>query len=340
MITIKINRKEYTFFETYSIDLHFNAISSSFTFTALFEPDSKVHRDLFKPLSFPLIEIFESGKLILTGYIVNNKFNKSAKSKSIPISGYSKTGLLEDCKIPQSVYPIQFENLSLVEIANKLCNPYGINVIVDSSVTEEANAIFDIEAAKETDTVKAYLASLCNQKNLSLSHNEKGDLLITRVKANSNPVQFYKNYTNATLDTNGQGMFSEVLVMKQSGIDTDNAGEQVIANPFITRFRSSTVIQSSGTDNDTELVAKNVLSKQLQNISLSLNTDKITFDNGDLIRPNNIITIQDNELYLFRRTKFFIESVTLRGDKNSDTASLKCVLPEVYTKETPVNIFE
>lgn len=343
MISIKINNKSFTFFETYQIDLRFNAISSSFSFSALFEPDNQTHRSLFKPLSFNLIEIFESGNLILTGYVVNNTFSDSSKPEKTSFSGYSKTGLLEDCTIPQSIYPIQFENLSLIEIARKLCDPFGISVIVDPIVQSEVDTVFASESAKETDTIKKYLASLCNQKNLVLSHNSRGNLLITRIKADVLPVQFFNSTsanTEMNLTTNGQGMFSESLVMKQAGIITDNAGEELINNPFITRFRSSTTIQSSGTDNDTKFAAENILSKQLQNIKLTIQTDDIKFDNGNLLKPNMVITVQSDKLFLFKRTKFFIESVNLTGNKDSDTASLTCVIPEVYTKQTPINIFD
>mgnify|MGYP003149108039 CR=1 FL=1 len=343
MITIKVNGVNFNFFENFSIDLRFDAIASSFSFDAVFDINNSLHRSLFKPLSYALTQIYYNGRLILTGYIINHTFPDSASPEKASFSGYSKTGLLEDCTIPESVYPIQFEEISLRNICEKLVAPFGLAVFVDSAVGQEVTKTIKVEAAKENDTVKKYLSSICNQKNIIITHDEKGNLVLTKAKANQQPVQFFNpssNNTQMTLTTNGQSMYSESLVMRQASIDTENAGQSTVSNPFVPLFRSFTSIQSSGTDNDTNAAANNVLSKQLKNIKLSIKSDDITFDNGELIKPNNIITVQNSEIYLFDRTKFFIESVNLKGDKDKNIATLNCVIPEVYNKEVPKNIFE
>ena len=61
---------------------------------------------------------------------------------------------------------------------------------------------------------------------------------------------------------------------------------------------------------------------------------------GFIIKPNNIITVQDPELYLFESSKWFIEAVTLTGDEKGNTAVLTCVLPQVYDNSKVVNIFK
>jgi prophage tail gpP-like protein len=342
MITVKVNGRNFDFWESFDIDLRYDAIASTFTIKGLFTPEDKESRKLFKPLSYNEIDISYNGDLILRGYIINNNLKYSAKPQLATISGYSKTGVLETSKIPRDIYPIQYEGLTLRNIAEKLCSPFGIAVFVDSSATEEISTPFEIEAAKETDTIKSYLASLCKQKNLILTHDKRGNLVITKVQ-DSTPVQHFtgnKPVIEMDISTNGQKMFSETLVMKQTSLNSNNAGEEVIKNPYVPITLTDTIIQSSGTDNSTELVANNALSNQLKGINLTINCNQLTFDNGDLFKPNNIITVQEDELSLFKRTKFFIESVKLSGNKTNETAVLNCVVPEVYNKQAPSNIFE
>ena len=61
--------------------------------------------------------------------------------------------------------------------------------------------------------------------------------------------------------------------------------------------------------------------------------------NEKIIRPNKIITVQNPKLYLFKKTRFFIESVELTGNEKQTSAVLTCFLPEVYDSKTPKNIF-
>lgn len=345
MITIKVNGTNFDFFDSYDIGLRFDTIASTFSFNAVFDSQNSLHRSLFKPLSYSDVQIYWNGGLILTGVMINTSFSDSAKYETAKISGYSKTGILEDCTIAQESYPLDFEKLTLLEIATKLCDPFGITVVTDLSSEDLniANLEIKSDSAKETQTVKSYLSSLCNQRNLILTHNEKGQLLITKVKARSNPVQHFVPESNPstkmTIAVNGQAMFSETLVMKQASVDTDNAGQSTVTNPLVSTRRTTTAIQSSGTDNDTEKAANNLLSKQLKNIKLTINCDRNTFDNGNLFKPNNVITVQNDEIYLFNRAYFFIEVVTLKGSNKENVAGLTCVLPEVYTKEQPKNIF-
>ena len=62
--------------------------------------------------------------------------------------------------------------------------------------------------------------------------------------------------------------------------------------------------------------------------------------NGAVIKPNQIITVRNPELYLYKKSNWFIESVQLDGDAEQTVATLTCVLPETYNGGTPSYIFE
>lgn len=342
MIKLEINGENYQFFESYSIDLRFDAIASSISFSAFFDADSPTHKKLFKPFSYNSLKVYFDSTLLLTGYIVSHTFPDSNKPEPVAVSGYSKTGVLEDCKIHQDSYPLQYANLSLLDIVKKLCKPYDIEVIYDDEVEAIVNASIVSETAKETDTVKEYLASICNQRNVVLTHNEKGQIVLTKAKAAATPIDSFttSKLINPTLSTNGQGMFKTATIMRQAGLDEENAGQSVVENPFVSITRSTTIVQTSGDNSTIEDTAKDVLSKQLKSISFNFSLRDIFYRNGSLVLPNNVILIKNKQNYLYNYTKFFVERVTLNGNSKGNTADLKCVIPEVYTKETPINIFE
>ena len=72
----------------------------------------------------------------------------------VTISGYSLTGVLEDCEIPPKIYPLQSDNLSLKQIAQKIIAPFGLKMIVDSSVESLMNSSFKKSTAKEKPKYK------------------------------------------------------------------------------------------------------------------------------------------------------------------------------------------
>ena len=100
---IRINNKKYFSFNNFSVQLNLDAVASSFSFIAKFDPDNADHKILFKPYSFPKIEVFKSDDtLLLTGVIVTHEFNSTAKPDLVKVSGYSTGGILEDVRVKTS----------------------------------------------------------------------------------------------------------------------------------------------------------------------------------------------------------------------------------------------
>jgi hypothetical protein len=143
-----------------------------------------------------------------------------------------------------------------------------------------------------------------------------------------------------TMRFNGQKMHSDITVQKQAGIEGGNSGENTIVNPFVPFvYRPKVVKQNSGNDNDTLEAAKSIRSAEMKGIVLTIKTSMWEIE-GEVIKPNQIITVRNPELYLYKKSNWFIESVKLDGDEKQTIATLTCVLPETYNGGTPSYIFE
>ena len=343
MFSIKINNKRFEHFTDFTCTLNFGAIASTFGFSALFEPDSAEHRRLFKPFSYSDIQIYYNNQLIITGVVLNNNLTSTAKPTLATISGYSKTGVLEDCTAPKSLYPLQFEGMTFRQIATSILEKFNLNLVVDSSVLEDVDIVYDTVEISETQKIKSFLTELAVQRNMILTHTNTGDVLITRVNTNKKVSQnFHQGMTgyNQSLTTNGQSMFSEIYALKDQDIELDNAGDSIQTNPYLSKFRPTTIKQTTGDDNNTQDISRMVLGAMLKNsIKLSIDSSQANWTNGKLILPADIITVTNKDLYLYKSTKFFVDSVTLRQGKAQDTATIQCVLPESYNNETITNVF-
>jgi prophage tail gpP-like protein len=340
----KVNRN-VDFFAKFSLTLKYDAVGSVFTFEFYYNPELPEHRILAAPGRYNLAKVYHEGELLLTGFILSQSFDKKSTEELTPFSGYSVPGVLEDSQIPPTAYPLQSDGLSLKQIAQKLLKPFQIKMDIDSHVSGIMDEVYEKATAEPGETVKEFLCKLATQKNIIVSHTPKGHLLFTQARTNVSPSYHFDGNmpgTTMSLSFNGQGMHSPIWVIKQASKKGGNAGQAKILNPYVpidtTAFRPKVIIQSSGTDNDTIKTAKNELAEELKNIVLTITTDRWKVG-PNAVKPNNTITVTAPELFIFKKTPFFVESVKLDGDSQKLTATLTCVLPEVYNGAAPKNIF-
>jgi len=351
-INDRIKNRQVEFFNNFSLNLKYDSVGSAFGFSFYFDPENKEHKELMCIGHYHLADVKHNGELLVTGIILSQAFQSAPVRQMVSLGGYSLPGVLEDCQIPVSTYPLQHDGLSLKQIAEKLIKPFGLKMKIDSSVADKMNAVFDISTAKESETVKGYLTSLATQKNIIISHNEKGELLFTSANTNQSTPLLEFDFSAGTipgtemdLSFNGQAMHSHITVQKQANVDADtdggNAAEATVRNPYVINsvFRPLVVSQSSGTDTDTEQAAKNIRAAELKNLKLVIKTDRWEV-NRKIIKPNNYLTVINPEVYLYKKSTWFIEEIAFEGNEKQTTATITCCLPEVYNGKEPVYLFK
>lgn len=342
-----INNIEFRQFNTIDVQLTFECVASAFSIDVFFDPNNIQHREIFKPGNYAKFELLDAqDNLLITGVILRVTFKSNATKSLVKVSGYSTTGVLDDCEIPLQCYPLQANNLTLLQICERLCAAFGIGVVVDPLVLIEANSKIVKSIASESQSLKTYLSDLCASKQIILSHTAKGELLLTRANTNQQPIYYFdESNTKAyemTLDFNGQNMHSEVGAVRQASKAKGGglSGQYVLKNPYVDAYRTSVKKQSSGDrDNDTSNTARNILSEELRNLSVNIQFEG-HYLNNQLVKPGAIISVYNPELYLFKPTLLFIESVSFKSDVHSNYTSIICYIPEVYNSDSPKNIFE
>lgn len=344
-------KRKVKFFNDFTFNLRYNSVGSTFGFSYYFNPNNREHKEIATVSHYHGVTMEYNDELFLTGAITSQNFKAGPVKKPASFGGYSLPGLLEDINIPTSIYPLQSDGLTLAQIASKLVKPfeknYGLKMVIDPAVQSKMNKVFDTSTASESQTIKDYLVELASQKDIVVSHNEKGNLLFTEAKTNIKPILEF-DLTKGTIpgttfemDFDGQAMHSHITLQKQADIDGGNAGEFTIRNPYVigSVFRPKVMSQSSGDDNDTQLAAKKALANELRNLKLTITTDRWVVD-GKILKPNNIISIIAPEIYIFNKENFFIESINFEGNNERTVATLNCVLPEVYNGKSPSSIFK
>jgi len=355
-MNLKINHRlgfvNVDFFNDFALNLKYDSIASTFGFSFYFDPENQQHAEMACVSHFHECILEHEGETLATGYMLSNIFVQNEKKQLVKIGGYSKTGCLEDCDIPTNMYPLQVEGMTLKQIAQKLIQPFKLKLKIENGAYSESNTAITLDAkldkeikkttASESKNIKTYLTELAVQRNVVLSHNEYGDLVFTQAKTNQKPLFHVEKGIIARsikMNFNGQGMHSQIEVVKHADTDGGNEGYAIIYNPYCPIvFRPKVVVQSSGDDNTIEEYARMCLSQELKNVRLTIEIDRWDFE-GKVIKPNNIITVYSPENFIYNTTRFFIESVELKGNEKETTATLTCVLPEVYSQMYPKNIY-
>lgn len=341
------------YFNSFNLNLKYDSVGSTFSFDFYFDPKNKSHAELACVSHYHEAIVEHNGRRLLTGFILSQAFKKSSVKNLVKITGYSKPGVLEDCEIPTSLYPLQTDGLSLTQITKRLIAPFRLELKVEDvasadasqGVQQKADATIKKSTASESKNIKSYITDLAAQRNINVTHDEYGRLVFTEAKVNQKPL-FHIGDGGVPTDSiemvfNGQGIHSHITIIKEADADGGNAGEYTIRNPYspvAAVFRPKVINASSGDDITIEEAARRALADELKNISLVFTTDRWEID-GVPILPNNIITAYCPEVFLYRKTEWFIEEVNLVGDEKKTVATVKCVPPEVYSKKVPKNMF-
>jgi len=337
---IKIENKFFNHFSNLTLKFSLDTFASVFSFDARFDPDNVEHQKIFKPLTYPKIEIFSNDMtLLLTGNIVNNSFTSTKTPQLVSFSGYSKSGILEDVSIPESVYPLEKNNQSLTEISSQLLRPFGINQLIESNVSNKMGLVYEKAVAQPSQSVASFLTQLASQRNIVIGHTKKGDVYYFNAFIGAKPIRFYNSYNllSSAVSINGRAFHSDITVRRQPS--DDNIGVSTfdsIKNPNVKQERSLCKVLSSGTDTSTIEAARNALAAELRGISLTLILPKIDFK----LLCGQVIEFQNKELFIYKRQKFIVNEINYKEDSLGDTMSINCLTPEAFTGGTPTNIFD
>lgn len=150
-----------------------------------------------------------------------------------------------------------------------------------------------------------------------------------------------KRWLDMNLSVNGQAMHRTIQVVGQySEGSSGNPADATITNPYVPAGskRFVRVMQTEGDSNDTQKTARAWLGAELKNIVLTIEVESWTLG-GHMITPNQMITVTNPELSMYRRVRWFIREVNLIGDNIMQRAVLTCVLPECYNSDPVNNVF-
>lgn len=153
------------------------------------------------------------GEPVLTGYLDEVKLSISGAELRASVAGRDRTGDLVDCAAAPDG-PAEYRGLTVSEIAQRLCAPFGIAVRAEVDVGPPLPR-FAIDPA---ETAMAALEKAARQRALLVVSDGTGGLVLTRSGARRGPAPLALPGTvmEATALLSWKGRFSETIVKGQT----------------------------------------------------------------------------------------------------------------------------
>ena len=334
-ISLLINKKRFRLWQSMNIARTIDA-PDTISITAPFEPDDAAMREAFRPLSFNPMSVSVGRELIFNGTMIDPVPSTDQTDRMISVSGYALPGVLNDCTVSASDYPVQFDNADLRTIVNQLIEPFGLSVVFDG----DAGAPFERVAIQPAERILSFIIKLAQERGLLVASTARGDLRFWKGVTTGLPVARLEEGEPPLLSVaptfDSQSFYSHVTGVQW--VITGLLGNQYTQKNTLVSgaFRPITfnVTDTQGGDLQSTVEAKT--GRMVANaVTYSVPVSTWRDSRGKLWEPNTLITLRAPGAMVYNEYTFLIKSVSLSATPTERTALLELVLPGAYTDNLP-----
>lgn len=290
----------------------------------------------FKPLTFETVSITVGGTPLFTGTMLGVQPSVSASLQIDEVNGYSLPGVLNDCTMPSSAYPVEFNDQTLEQISKTLLLPFGIT----SVFVDPAGSTFDRVSMGEGEKVLAFLAKLAKQRNLVIGSETLGFLRFSSPNGEGNIVARLQQGTAPLVSINPlfnpQQYYSDVTGIEPVLVGLQGQKHTVKNDRLSSVVRPFTFVVHDAVQGGLKAVVEAKAARMFAD-AVKYTVDVATWRNaeGGLWSPGDTIQLDAPSAKVFGFFTFLIRSVTFRAMPNGRTASLDLVLPTVFSGGIP-----
>jgi len=288
-LIIKINGEKLQFFDNVSLSTSIDAISSSFSFDTFYDVIN---------YEFSKIEVLRDNIIIFTGKVFSKTVPNDNKPKPFNYQCYSTSGILEDCTIPLELYPLQSHNTTLKEIIEKICNYFEVIVKFDASAISDVNKKYTYEDQSPTTKVASIINKLCTEKNLIVTHNAKGELIITKSVIGNNAAPPILIKSNKSY--NYRKFFNKYVVVGQKSFRGGSVREATATFEQIEEKRNTTKVLTSGDADSAQEQADSIKNDSYKSNKLKLDYHDYIANIGDIYEIEGVKLIANSMNYKYK----------------------------------------
>jgi prophage tail gpP-like protein len=348
-VTIDIDGRRWAYWSDLEVHLGLDS-HGSVGFTAPFEAERRDFRDTFRPYSFKPLVLSVDGEPLFTGTLVDVNPTVDPGEKRVSCSAYSRPAVLEESNLPASSAPFEASGLSLRQIAQRLCAPFGIDVVVEVAdgspfkKVSSRNKKGDTEAEPD-QRIQAFLVDLAKQRGLVVSSTSKGELLFRRAVAPGSPVGRLEEGVPPLVSVvptfNPSSYYSEITgfsAAKRGRVGAKYTERLQRLSGGWLRSHNFKLEDTEKADAPAAVRAK-VSRMYAEMATYVINVPTWRDTKGRLWQPNTTLVLKAPGSMIYDDYEFLIRDVYLKQSAGETTASLGLVLPGAFVDSTQIKRF-
>ncbi|HBA8472388.1 TPA: baseplate protein [Escherichia coli] len=281
------------------------------------------------------VEVLIGDERVITGWVEATPVRYDARSVSTGIAGRSLTADLIDC----AAEPTQFNGRSLVQIAQALAAPFGIEVVNSGA---PSGVIPDVQP-DHGETVIEVINKILGQQQALAYDDPHGRLVIGGIGSTRahTALVLGENILSCDTEKSIQERFSVYQVAGQRAGNDDDFGEATTTalrarteDAFIARYRPM-YIRQTGQATGAGCIAR----ADFEARQRAARTDETTYvvqgwrqGNGTLWQPNQRVIVFD-PVCGFDNTELLVSEVTFTQDQNGTLTEIRVGPPDAYLPE-------
>lgn len=312
--------------------------TDGFSFSSVWNEKSANLRNAFRPFSYPTFDVYFDDDLVFTGKALPPTPSVQPNAQTINVQGYPLCGVLVDSCLPPSLFPAEYSGLDLKQIAETVCEPFGIGVVVQGSV----GSPFEKVDVGLDDKVWDFLSKLAEQRNMFLTNTVDGNLLIYRPKIEAVSATFKQGevpFISCSPEFDGQKMYSHITGYTKTSKTADSQKytyeNKLLINRGVLRCWGKQIddaVEGTLEESVKALAGKMFAQCVKYKLVVSGHRDK----NGRVYRENMAVSVKAPGAEIYRETKLLADEVTLtRDDRGGEQTTFTLVLPESRTGALP-----
>ncbi len=312
--------------------------TDGFSFSSVWNEKSAKLRNAFRPFAYPTFDVYFDDDLVFTGKALPPTPSVQPNAQTINVQGYPLCGVLVDSCLPPSLFPAEYSGLDLKQIAETVCEPFGIGVVVQGSV----GSPFEKVDVGLDDKVWDFLSKLAEQRFMFLTNTADGNLLIYRPKVEAVSATFKQGelpFISCAPEFDGQKMYSHITGYTKTSKTADSQKytyeNKLLINRGVLRCWGKQIddaVEGTLEESVKALAGKMFAQCVKYKLTVSGHRDK----QGRLYRKNMAVSVKAPGAEIYRETKLLADEVTLtRDDRSGEQTTFTLVLPESRTGTLP-----
>ena len=290
------------------------------------------------PFAFKDCAVYYLGELLFKGSLLTPDPELQAEATEITLQGYPLCGILNDCTVPPSKYPANYNNLTIQDIAEPIAEAYGIKIIFKDGPGD----IFKEVAFEPNEKVLSFLLKLAQQRKFLFTNDENGRLVFYKDKKETAFMSFKEGklpLVSITPKFNAQGFYSHITGFAKTD-SVNHLSPYTYENKYLINkgiIRHDTIIvDDAETSTDLENAVKAHAGRMFADcVSYTLDCEGHLNGNDKLFKKGMTVCVEAPGAMITRQTNFRARNIKLLRDETGKTTTIDLVLPGSFSDELP-----